>query len=141
MATLLDVQSIQDSVRKGTLVELSSDYRTSATIRACLPGPFLCAMSTTAFHRHVLQRSAGEARSRLEAICAILGKVLKMGGEATRPWVEFKSLGKDGQPQSYPLKLEWFAPNRCWVFLLPDERLRTGLKPGSVTVASQDSGS
>jgi len=128
--TLVDVQSIQDSVRNGTLVELSSDYRTSATIRACLPGPFLFAMSTTAFHRHVLQGTAGDTRSRLEAICAVLSKVLKTGGEVTRPWVEFTSLGKGGQPHSYPLKLEWFAPNRCWVVLLPDEQLRTISKPG-----------
>jgi len=127
--TLVDVQSIQDSVRNGTLVELSSDYRTSATIRACLPGPFLCAMTTTAFHRHVLQGTAGETQSRLQAICAVLSKVLKTGGEVTRPRIEFQIVGNGGQPQSYPLKLEWFAPNRCWVVLLPDEQLRTVSKP------------
>jgi hypothetical protein len=123
--THLDVHSIKDSVQKGTLVELSSDYRTSSTVRAYLPERAPCAMSTTAFHRHVLQGAAGEKRSRVEAICAVLSTVLTMSGEAPRPWFEFKFWGADGRPQSYPMKVEWFAPNKCWVILLPDESLRT----------------
>jgi hypothetical protein len=123
--TEVEVQSIQDSVRKGTLVELSTDYRTSRTVRAYLPGQAPCAMSTTAFRQHVLQGTAGEKRSRVEAICAVLGNVLKRGGEVSQPWFEFRFHGKDGRPQSYPLKVEWFAPNKYWVVLLPNECLRT----------------
>jgi hypothetical protein len=122
--THLDVHSIKDSVQQGTLVELSSDYRTSSTVRAYLSPQVPCAMSTTAFRQHVLQGTAGEKRSRVEAICAVLSNALKVGGEAPQSWVEFTFRGNDGRPQSYPLKVEWFAPNKCWVVLLPEESLR-----------------
>jgi hypothetical protein len=125
MATPVDVQTVQDSIMKGTLVELSSDYRTSGTVRACLPKQTLCVMSTTAFRRHLLQGTANEKQSRVEAICAVLSSALKSGEQTSQPWVEFKFCGEDGRPQSHPLKLEWFAPNRCWVVLLPDEHLRS----------------
>jgi len=126
----VDIHSIKDSVQMGTLVELSSDYRTSSTIRAYLPDETRCAMSATAFRQHVLQGTAGEQRSRAEALCAVLSNVLKMNGEAPRPWFEFRFHSEDGQPQSYPLKLEWFAPSKYWVVLLPQESLRAVVKPG-----------
>lgn len=50
----VEIQSIQDSLRKSTLVELSSDYRTSDAMRAHLPTPAQCAMSITAFRQHIL---------------------------------------------------------------------------------------
>jgi hypothetical protein len=53
--TQVNIQSIRDSVQKGNLIELSSDYRTSGTIRAYLPDETRCAMSATAFRQHVLQ--------------------------------------------------------------------------------------
>jgi hypothetical protein len=96
----VDVLSIKDSVQQGTLVELSSDYRTSGTIRAYLPENTRCAMSATAFGQHVLQGTAGEQRSRAEAMCAVLSNVLKINREAPRPWFEFRFHNKEGQPQS-----------------------------------------
>jgi hypothetical protein len=132
--THLNVHSIKDSVQQGTLVELSSDYRTSSTVRAYLSEQVLCAMSTTAFRQHVLQGAAGEKRSRVEAICAVLSNALKLGGEAPQSCFDFKFRGEDGRPQSYPLKVEWFAPNKCWVVLLPSESLR-GIEKGAELAA------
>ena len=127
--TSVDIQSIKDSVQKGALVELSSDYRTSSTVRAYLPEQSKWAMSITAFRRHVLQGTSGEKQSRVEAICAVLSNVLLRGGQASQPWVEFQFCGEDGRHESHPLKVEWFAPNKYWVVLLPDESLRTVEKP------------
>ena len=123
--TQLNVQSIQDSVRKGTLVELASDYRTSRTVRAFLPEQALCAMSTSAFDQHLQQGTIGEKQSRVEAICAVLEDVLTLSGETARPGFDFTFRGENGRPERHPLKLEWFAPNKCWVVLLPSECLRT----------------
>lgn len=129
MITLVDIQSIKASVQKGTLVELSSDYRTSNIVRAYSPAQPKWAMSITAFRRHVLQGTPNEKHSRVEAICAVLSNLLMRGGQASQPWIEFQFRGEDGRPQSYPLKVEWFAPNQYWVVLLPDESLRTVEKP------------
>jgi hypothetical protein len=126
--TQVAAQSIQDSLRKGKLVELTSDYRTSTAVRAHLPEKTQCAMSSAAFRQHVLQGNATEIRSRVDAICAALSSVLKLKGEAPGPRFEFRFFGGNGQPQSHPLKLEWFAPNKHWVVLLPDENLRTVMK-------------
>ena len=126
----VDGQSIQDSLRKGTLVELSSDYRTAITARTYLPEPAQCAMSTTAFRRHVLQGKAGEKQSRVEAICEVLSSILKLTVGAAESRFEFRFFGEDGRAQSHPLKLEWFAPNKYWVVLLPEENLRTVMKSG-----------
>ena len=111
-------------------MELFSDYRTSGTLRAYLPGQTQCAMSTAAFRQHVLQGTANEKRSRVDAMCAVLSGALKGNGEAPRPWFEFRFQSEDGRPQSYPLKLEWFAPNKCWVVLLPEEQLQIVMKSG-----------
>ena len=127
--TQLDVQSIQDSVRKGTLVELSSDYRTSRTVRAYLPEQIQCAMSSTAFRQHVLGGPAGATQSRVEAICAGLGNLLELGENTSPPGTAFQVRGENGQSHSYPLRLEWFAPNKCWVVLLPEESLRAATSP------------
>jgi hypothetical protein len=121
----VEIQSIQDSIRKGTLVELSSDYRTSRAMRAHLPTPAQCAMTSTAFRQHVLQGTTVEKLLRVEAICAVLGTVLKLNGKSPGGSFEFRFFGDDGRPQSVPLKLEWFAPNKHWVVLLPNEQLRS----------------
>ena len=126
--TQVGVQSIQDSLLKGRLVELTSDYRTSTTVRAYFPEKTQCAISATAFRQHVLQGTADEIRSRVDAICAALGSVLKLNGEAPGPRFEFRFFGGNGRPESHPLKLEWFAPNKHWVVLLPDENLQTVMK-------------
>lgn len=126
--TQMNIQSIHDSVQQGTLVELSSDYRTSSALRAHLPKPAQCAMSITAFRQLILCGTPVEKRSRVEAICAVLGNMLKLNGGAAGGWFEFRYFGDDGQPRSFPLKLEWFAPDKHWVVLLPDEQLQAVAK-------------
>jgi hypothetical protein len=128
LRTQLEIQSIQDSLRRGALVELSSDYRTAGALRAHLPRPAQCAMSSTAFRQYVLQGTTAGKLSRVEAICAVLGTVLKLNGESPGGWFEFRFFGEDGRPQSVPLKLEWFAPDKHWVVLLPNEQLRAVAK-------------
>jgi hypothetical protein len=122
--TQVEIQSIQDSLRKGTLVELSSDYRTSRAMRAHLRKPAQCAMSITAFRQHILQGTTVEQLSRVEAICAVLSDVLQLNGESPGGRFEFRFFGEDGRSRSFPLKLEWFAPDKHWVVLLPNEQLR-----------------
>lgn len=122
--TLVSVLSIRHSVQNGTLVELSSDYRTSSAMRAHLSTPAQCAMSITAFRQHILQGPTVERRSRTEAICAALSSLLKRNGESPGGWFELRFFAEDGRLQSFPLKLEWFAPDKHWVVLLPNEQLR-----------------
>jgi hypothetical protein len=122
--TAIEIQSIPDSLRKGTLIELSSDYRTAGAIRAHLPEPVKCAMSSAAFRAHILKGSTEEKRLRVEAICVVLGHALHSDGEPTWRWIEHRFTGEDGREQGSPLKLEWFSPNRYWVVLLPEESLR-----------------
>jgi hypothetical protein len=124
----VNVQSIQDSVRNGGLVELSSDYRTSSVMRAHLPRPAQCAISITAFRQHILQGTTVEKQSRVEAICTVLSNVLKLNGGSPGGWFEVRFFGKDGRSQSVPLKLEWFTPDKHWVVLLPEEQLRVVAK-------------
>ncbi len=125
----VDVKSIQDSVQKGTLVELSSDYRSSRTVKAYLSEPSRWAMSIDAFRQHVMQGTADEKQSRLTAICMALSDALKQSGEKLQSSFEFGFKGEGGQIQRHPLKLEWFAPNQYWVILLPSEHLQMVLKP------------
>jgi hypothetical protein len=130
MTTQVDVKSISNSVQKGTLVELAGDYRTSRTVRAYLPVQPLCAMSATAFQQYVMQGKAGKFQSRLEAMCLVLGNLLKLKAPAPELTFEFRVLDKDGQTQVCPLKLEWFAPDKYWVVLLPHEFLQSLPRPG-----------
>jgi hypothetical protein len=124
----VEVQTIQDAVRNGTLVELASDYRTSRAMRTHLPAPAQCAMSITAFRQHILQGTPVEKQSRVEAICAVLSSVLKRNGESPGGWFEFRFFSENGRVQSVSLKLEWFAPDKHWVVLLPNEQLRVVAK-------------
>lgn len=128
--TVIHVQSIQDAVNKGALIELASDYRTSRTVRAWLPKqtPYPFAISTAAYHQHVEQGTAGEKLSRTEALCVFLSKAVGLDGQSSRSNVEVRPPGNGGKLQEHPLKLEWYAPNNYWVILLADEQIQPGVK-------------
>jgi hypothetical protein len=123
MMKLIEVETFADAVRKGTLVDLSNDYRTSRTIYSYLPRPTRCAMSAAAFRQNLVQGTAGERQLRIESICTVLTSILAAREADERPSVEFSFRGTDGQPQGERLKLQWFAPDQYWVVLLPDEQL------------------
>jgi hypothetical protein len=122
--TVINVQSIKDAVRMGTLIELSSDYRTSAFVRTILPKNTPCAISPAAFRRHVQQGTAGERRSGVEALCVFLSSAFGFRGKPSQADSGLQFPREGGKLQGQPLKLEWYAPNEHWVVLLPDEQLR-----------------
>jgi hypothetical protein len=124
--SVIRVQSIPDAVSKGTLIEPANDYRTSGTMKACLPSQTTCAfaISTTAFSQQVQQGTAGDKRSRMEALCAFLKKVLGYSGRPSQSDLQFRLPGESGKPEERLLKLEWYAPNRYWVVLLSNEQLQ-----------------
>ena len=123
---VIRVQSIPDAVSKGTLIELANDYRTSGAMKACLPSQTACAfaISTAAFSQQVHQGTAGDKRSRIEALCAFLKRVLGYSGRPSPSDLQFRLSGESGKPEDRPLKLEWYAPNRYWVILLSSEQLQ-----------------
>jgi len=127
---VIHVQSIQDAVSKGTLIELANDYRTSRTVRAFLPRQttYSLAISTAAFSQRVEQGTVGDKQSRMEAICAFLNKALGLSGTPSPTALWFTFPGAIGTPENFSLKLEWFAPSKYWVVLLPDEQIRPILK-------------
>jgi hypothetical protein len=122
---VIQIQSIKDVVRQGRLVDLTNDYRTAVTVRAFLPRTQF-AMSVEAFSQHLQRQSVDEMRARVDALCASLGEALRggAGGMPSKPDFEYRFFGRDRKQQSHPLKLRWFAPNRYWVILLPDEEIR-----------------
>jgi len=126
--TVIKIESIKDAVRIGALIELSSDYRTSTSVRTCLPRDTACAISPAAFRQHVQQGTAGERRLGVETLCGFLSRAFGLGGKPVQPDSGFQFLTEADKPQSRPLKLEWYEPNKHWVILLPDEQLRPVLK-------------
>ncbi len=127
---VIQIQSIQHAVSMGALIALADDYRTSRTIRACLPGlssyPF--AISAAAFNQELRLGTAGKRQSRMEAIAASLSKVLGLREKPSAADLELTFPAEAGQPLACSLKLQWFAPNSFWVLLLPHEELRSVLK-------------
>ncbi len=126
--TIINIQSIKDAVSKGSLIELASDYRTSGTAKAFLPKNLSCAMSMEAYRQNVRRGMTADRRSGVETVCAFVGKALGLGGNASQPEYRFKFPRQNEQPQNDPLKLEWYAPEKYWVVLLPDEEIRPVLK-------------
>lgn len=127
---VIHIESIRQAVNKGTLIELADDYRTSRTIRACLPWqtsyPF--AISTTAYSQEVQSGTVGDRHSRMDAIGVFLGKFVGHSGNPSPADLELKFPGQAGSTARNSLKLEWFAPNKYWVILLPHEQLQQVLK-------------
>jgi hypothetical protein len=121
---VIHIPSIKDVVRQGKLVDLTNDYRTARTVKASLPERTYCAMSADAFRQSVQQPPVEELGSRVEALCASLSKAIGGGGKPSEADFEYRFLGSDRKPQSCPLKVRWFAPNRYWVILLRDEEIR-----------------
>ena len=126
--TIINIKSIKDAVSKGSLIELASDYRTSGTARAFLSKNLSCAMSMEAYRRNVHGGTAVDRRSGVETVCAFLSKALGQGGDASQPDFGFKFPREGEKPQNDSLKLEWYAPEKYWVVLLPDEEIRAVLK-------------
>jgi len=128
--TVIRVQSIQHAISKGTLIQLANDYRTSRTVRACLPKQtsYALAISATAFQEQVQQGTVGDKQSRMEAICNFLSKALGLKGTPMPSDLQFRFPGESGKPESFSLKLEWYAPSKYWVVLLPDEQIQPILK-------------
>lgn len=128
---VIDIKSVQDAIAKGKLIDLASDYRTSGTVRACLPRLAFpaVAISVSAYLRHVQSGTSGDPSSRLEAVCAFLSKALGVDGKPPQPDLEFKILGENGRGWNVPLKLEWYGPSKYWVILLTDEQLRAAVAP------------
>jgi hypothetical protein len=127
--TIINIQSIKDAVSKGSLIELASDYRTSSTAKAFLPKNLSCAMSMEAYRQNVPRGTTGDRRSGVETVCAFLSKALERGRDASQPESGFKFPREGEKPQNDPLKLEWYAPEKYWVLLLPNEEIRPVLKP------------
>ena len=126
--TIINIQSIKDAVSKGSLIELASDYRTSATAKAFLPKNLSCAMSMEAYRQNVQRGMTVDRRSGVETVCAFLSKALGLGGDASQPDFRFRFPRECEKSQNDPLKLEWYAPEKYWVVLLPDEEIRPVLK-------------
>ena len=122
--TVIQVQSIKDVVRQGKLVDLTNDYRTARTLRASLPDQTHFAMTAGAFQQYLQERSGDEMRARVDGLCASLNDALRRAGKPSTLDFEYRFFGGDRKPQSGPLKLQWFAPNRYWVIMLPDEEIR-----------------
>ena len=127
--TIINIKSIKDAVSKGSLIELASDYRTSGTAKAFLSKNLSCAMSMKAYRQNVHGGTAVDRRSGVETVCAFLSKALGRGGDASQPDSKFKFPREGEKPQNDPLKLEWYAPEKYWVLLLPDEEIRPVLTP------------
>lgn len=70
-----------------------------------------------------------EKQSRMEALCGFLSKALGLGEKTSQSRFEFKLPGKGGESVDSPLKLEWYAPNKYWVILLPDEQIQLAVQP------------
>jgi len=127
--TIINVQSIKDAVSKGALIDLVSDYRTAGIAKASLPKNTPCAMSMESYRQHVQRGTISDRRSRVESICSFLGKALGLGIKPSQPDSRFRFPKQGEIPESTLLKLEWYAPDECWVVLLAEEELRHVLKP------------
>jgi hypothetical protein len=127
--TIINVQSIKDAVSKGTLIDLVSDYRTAGIAKASLPKNTACAMSREGYRQHIQGGTISDRRSRMELMCAFLGKVLGLGIKPSQPDSQFRFPQTGATPEITPLKLEWYAPDECWVVLLVEEEIRSVLKP------------
>jgi len=126
--TVINIESVKDAVDTGSLIELSSDYRTSASVRALLPKNTPCAISPAAYRQHTQQPTAGERRFGMEALCVFLSRAFGPGGTPSPGDSRFQFLWEGAKLQSQPLKLEWYAPDKHWVILLPDEQLQPVLR-------------
>ena len=137
---VIPIPSIKYVVRQGKLVDLSNDYRTGRTVRASLSGQAHYAMTAAAFGQYVQQPSGEEMRARVDGLCASVNDTLRRGGQPFTLDFEYRFFGGDRKPQSCPLKLQWFAPDRYWVISLPDEVLRqTDSQSGAAGSASSAS--
>jgi hypothetical protein len=121
---VIHIASIKDVVRQGKLVDLNNDYRTAVTVRASLPERTFCAISAEAFRQSLQQKPGEDMRARVDALCASLREALGRSGDPSGVDFEYRFFGSDRKPQSRPLKVRWFAPNRYWVILLPDEEIQ-----------------
>jgi hypothetical protein len=121
---VIQISSIKDVVRQGKLVDLNNDYRTAVTVKGSLPERTFCAMSAEAFRQSFQQKPAEEMGARVEALCTSLKEALGRSGNPSEADFEYRFFGSDRKPQSRPLKVRWFAPNRYWVILLPDEEIQ-----------------
>ena len=121
---VIEVQSIKELVKVGKVVDLTNDYRTAITVRSSLPGSSFYAMSAGAFRQFLQQQSVDDMRTRVDGFCDSLSHALGVTGKPATPAFEYRFFGRDRQPQSCPLKLQWFAPDRYWVILLPDEEIQ-----------------
>jgi hypothetical protein len=126
--TVINIQSVKDAVHTGTLIELSSDYRTAASVRTLLPKNTPCAISSAAFRKHIHGPTAGDKRSGMETLCVFLSRAFGLGGIPPTADSRFQLPGDGVKLLSQPLKLEWYAPDKRWVILLPDEQLQPAMK-------------
>jgi hypothetical protein len=126
----IHMQSVPQAVSMGALVDLASDYRTSQSLRGCLPhlSKYPFAISSAAFRRHLQIATPSERQFRMEAICRFLGKWLELADKSAASDLEFRFPGGAGQTESCSLKLVWYATNQYWVLLLPDEELHADLE-------------
>jgi hypothetical protein len=124
---IIQVESIHHAISKGMFIELARDYRTSRTVKAFMPDATscVCAISTAAFSQHIQQGTARERQSKMEALCIFVSQSVGHRGKPSPP--EHKSIffREDPKPDAFPLKLEWYAPDKYWVVLLPDEQIQT----------------
>jgi hypothetical protein len=131
--SVINFRSIPDAVSKGALIDLSNDYRTSGTVRACLSPQTTCtfAISKAAYSRY-LQPPAQDRNARVEAVCFVLRTVLGFKRAPSSSDLEFRLLGRSGTPEDPALKLEWYAQDKCWVVLLADEQLQPVANPSQI---------
>ena len=98
------------------------------------------AMTAAAFGQYVQQPSGEEMRARVDGLCASVNDTLRRVGKPSTQDFEYRFFGGDRKPQSCPLKLQWFAPDKYWVISLPDEDIRQTAAPsGAVDLASPTS--
>ena len=124
------IESIRQAVTQGKLIDLAGAYRTSRSIRACLPRQTACAfaISAAAYDQELQSGSARDRQTRLDQVGAFLTKVLGLQLEPNPADLELRLPGANGDPSRVSLKAMWFAPDKYWVVLLPAEQLRVTLK-------------
>jgi hypothetical protein len=124
------IESIRHAVTQGTLIDLAGDYRTSRSIRACLPrqSSYPFAISATAFHQEMEPGTARDRQTRLDLVGAFLTKVIGLCQKPNATDLELRFPRETGNSNGVSLKAAWFAPDKYWVVLLPQEELRPMLK-------------
>src|SRR5690242_17954534 len=111
------ISSLKEAFQRGKLIDLSNDFRTGTTIRGSLPDQTNFAMSTAAFNKHIQHGASGRMLPRLDSLCTMLRDLPATPKDRSHLELMIKYSGADGQPQSHPVKLEWFAAEHCWIIL------------------------